>query len=116
MGDVSAFFNRYEFACKCGCGFNSVDFELLHVLEDVRQHFDRPTTINSGCRCPEYNEKIGGKKGSKHRHGIAADIVVKNVQPCDVFAYLNRNYPDKYGMGNYETFTHIDVREVKTRW
>ena len=36
-------------------------------------------TINSGCRCPEYNTKIGGVKDSAHIKGKAADILALNA-------------------------------------
>jgi len=77
MGNVSQNFNRSEFACKCGCGFSTVDVDLIKVLEVVRRRFGKPITINSACRCEDHNKNIGGSYGSKHKQGIAADIVVK---------------------------------------
>jgi uncharacterized protein YcbK (DUF882 family) len=116
MGDLSANFSRSEFACKCGCGFQTVDVELLEVITSVREKFRKPVTINSACRCDEHNKKIGGSYGSKHKQGIAADIVVKGVNPDTVYAYLDDMYPTSFGMGKYESFTHIDVRRTKARW
>ena len=55
MGDVSDNFSRSEFACKCGCGFNSVDVALLDALEQVREKFG-PVSITSGNRCPKHND------------------------------------------------------------
>ena len=37
MAQLSQYFKRSEFACKCGCGFNVVDTELLDVLIDVKK-------------------------------------------------------------------------------
>lgn len=112
----SKFFKRKEFDCNCGCGFNAVDAELLKVLEDVRTHFGAPVTINSACRCPEYNAKVGGAPGSQHKLGKACDIVAKGIPTNVVADYLEDRYPNTYGVGRYSTFTHIDVRESKGRW
>lgn len=116
MGDISANFNRSEFACKCGCGFAVVDTELLEVLEGVRQYFCEPVSITSGNRCWKHNKKVGGADHSKHALGIAADIKVANVEPQDVYDYLDRIYPDRYGIGLYSGWVHIDVREEIARW
>jgi uncharacterized protein YcbK (DUF882 family) len=110
-------FYRFEFACSCGCGKDTVDAELLDVLVDLRANFNSPITINSGYRCKNYNKKIRGAKQSQHLYGRAADIVVKNVSPIKVYSYLEKEYPSKYGLGIYDTFVHIDTRSgKKARW
>ena len=48
---ISENFSREEFACKCGCGFNTADKELVHILEKVRTKFNSPVTINSALCC-----------------------------------------------------------------
>ena len=116
MGELSRYFSRKEFSCKCGCGFQTVDAELLEVLMMVRSKFESGVTINSACRCEKHNKNIGGSYGSKHKQGIAADIVVKGVDASYVYAYLDGGFPDKYGIGKYDSFTHIDVRPEKARW
>lgn len=113
---ISQNFSREEFACKCGCGFAVVDKELVHVLEVVRTHFNAPVAINSACRCEQHNKDVGGSEGSKHKLGIAADIVVSGVEPSLVYDYLCEYAVDKYGIGKYKSFTHIDVRKEKARW
>jgi len=114
--NVSKHFKRREFACKCGCGFSTVDGELLLVLESIRSYFNEPVTINSACRCPMHNANEGGRPNSAHLMGIAADIVVKNVSPERVESFLMEMYPDRYGRKGYNTFTHIDVREPFAHW
>ncbi|PHR55928.1 MAG: serine/threonine protein kinase [Robiginitomaculum sp.] len=116
MGDLSENFSRREFSCFCECGFQTVDIELISVLEDLRAEFKMPITINSACRCENHNRLIGGSYGSKHKQGIAADIVIKGVSAVKVYKYLNKLYTNKYGIGKYDTFTHIDVRAKKARW
>lgn len=111
-------FSRKEFACKCGCGYQTVDAELLEVLVDLRNFFGRRVFINSANRCEEHNKAEGGapKKdgqrysGSKHMWGIAADIRVDGHTPDSVAEYLLSKYPNKYGIGRYNSFTHIDVQ------
>ena len=113
---VSPNFQRREFSCHCGCGFEAVDVELIKILEELRLFFDRPVHINSGCRCEKWNKRVGGKKSSYHTKGMAADIRVEYTPSHLVQDYLFDNYPNKYGIGSYKTFTHIDVRRKKARW
>jgi uncharacterized protein YcbK (DUF882 family) len=117
MGDISEHFSRSEFACNCGCGFNVVDAELIKILEGVHVYFGRAIGINSGARCAAYNamQEHSAKK-SQHLLGKAADINVVGIDPEKVATFLEEKYPNKYGIGRYNTFTHVDVRSVKARW
>ena len=116
MGNLSENFDSKEFECKCGCGGDIISYTLVDVLEDIRNHFNTPVIINSGYRCRKHNTEIGGAPGSKHCEGIAADIFVKNVKPSDVADYLEKKYYNKYGIGRYHSWVHIDVRKQKARW
>lgn len=116
MSKVSEHFDREEFACHCGCGFGSVDVELLGVLEDIRARFKKPIKITSPNRCRRHNNEIGGAINSYHTKGMATDIIVKDTLPEYVYDYLCEKYPDKYGIGKYNHWTHIDVRDSKSRW
>ncbi|SES15161.1 Peptidase M15 [Vreelandella subterranea] len=114
--DLSNHFQRREFACKCGCGFDTVDLETLVLLEDIRTHFDVPVTINSGCRCADYNRQVGGATASQHLLGRAADIRVQGVDPAEVAEYIETQHPDA-SVGRYNTFTHVDTRTSgPARW
>ncbi len=44
-------------------------------LEEVRDLLGHPMHINSGYRCPELNQAVGGSKTSAHMEGWAADFV-----------------------------------------
>lgn len=105
-----------EFACKDGADIIPIDMELVRVLQDVRDYFKVPVTINSAYRTPAYNKKVGGVNASQHIRGTAADISVKGVAPAKVYTYLTEKYSNKYGIGKYPTFTHIDTRSTKARW
>jgi uncharacterized protein YcbK (DUF882 family) len=114
---IGKYFTRDEFKCKCNlCEFDCVDKELLEVLDEVRENFDRAITITSGNRCISHNHSVGGATKSKHLYGIACDFKVDGVSSDEVYEYLDNKYPDKYGIGRYDGRTHIDVREDKARW
>ena len=115
--NISKNFTREEFECNCGeCDYDTVDVELVAVLQELREFFVKSVKITSGNRCPAYNEKIGGAAKSYHPRGRAADIQVKNVPADVVHQYLIDKYPDQYGIGKYNSFTHIDTRSTKARW
>jgi len=111
---LNKYFSRSEFACSCGCGFRTVDVEMLDVLTDLREHFGEPVRSNSGCRCEKHNQAIGGSSRSKHIFACADDITVDNVSPEKVYDYLDKRYP-VYGLGLHKTFVHFDIRSTKWR-
>ena len=53
---------------------------LCHtVLQPLRDRFG-PIRINSGYRCPELNEAVGGVANSHHLRGEAADIYLPTIE------------------------------------
>lgn len=117
MGDLSRNFNRSEFACKCGCGFNAVDENLVAALQGLRDSVGRPVGILSGLRCEKHNKNIGGAQGSMHVLGKAADIAVPGMSPrelyraCEAIPVFLRGGVG-IGFGRF----HVDVRGVRARW
>jgi uncharacterized protein YcbK (DUF882 family) len=111
---ASPYFTRAEFSCKCGCGFDTVDYELIKVLEYIREHFDKPVVVNSGCRCPAHNDSVDGSVESQHLLGRAADISVNGVEPALVYELSEQI--EVGGLGSYDTFTHVDTRVGYARW
>lgn len=107
-------FSRSEFACKDQCGFDDIDIRLVEMLQQVRDHFDAPITITSGCRCEAHNTSVGGSHRSQHLYGKAADFRVRNVPPSVVYEFCETLNPG--GLGYYATFTHMDVRAGRARW
>lgn len=112
---ISPHFTREEFACSCGCGMDTVDAELLEILEDVRFHFNSPVTVTSGNRCVAKNREAGGANDSQHLRSRAADIKVKDVHPEDVYNYLDLKHTH-IGLGLYSSWVHVDSRGSKARW
>lgn len=109
-------FRRREFACNCGCGFDTVDAETLEVLASVRKHFRKPVYITSGARCAEHNRDVGGAPNSQHLYGRAADIKVDETDADTVQDWLEAEYP-WLSVGRYLTFTHLDTRtNGPARW
>ena len=113
---LSANFKVREFACKDGSDPVFISPDLVAVLQKVRNHFGKAVTITSAYRTPLHNEAEGGTTYSQHLYGKAADIKISGVSPKRVAAYVETIMPNTGGIGTYSTFTHIDVRETKSRW
>ena len=114
---VSEHFKLREFKCDDNSRVVVLNDELVVVLETARRYFGKPIKINSGYRTVAYNSTLkNASPKSQHTHGNAADIVVSGVKPIEVYNYFNKTYPDKYGVGIYNTLVHIDVRPTKSRW
>jgi len=110
MGDLSTHFSKSEFACHCGCGFNTPNKALLDVLEQLREKIGKPIQIMSGCRCRQHNRNVGGALQSQHTLGNAADIKIEGMKPIEVAEEASELLRSKGGIGLYKTFTHVDVR------
>jgi len=113
---LSKNFTRKEFACKCGCGFSSPDPIIVEVVQFVREYFNKRTSLNSSCRCKSHNKSVGGAENSTHLYGLACDIDVDGVEPATVYRLLDKTFPDKFGIGQYKSFTHVDIRNKRARW
>lgn len=113
---LSPDFQVKEFACRDGSDKIMISLRLVHILQCIRDHFGKPVTVNSAYRTEAYNAKVGGAKASQHLRGTAADIAIKGVAPSAVAAYAETLLPNTGGIGRYQTFTHVDVREGKARW
>lgn len=118
---LSANFRVAEFAChgRGCCDKVLVDEKLVAYLQQIREHFGVPVTVNSGYRCQAHNRTVGGAAGSRHTMGQAADIGVRGVAPAEVAKYAESI--GIMGIGLYETaadgyFVHIDCRSGKSFW
>lgn len=114
--NLSKNFKVKEFACNDGSDKVIIDEKLVDILQKIRDHFGAPVTINSAYRTAEYNAKIGGVSNSQHTKGTAADIDVKGISPKQVAQYAEYLMPNMGGIGEYGTFTHVDVRSNRSRW
>jgi uncharacterized protein YcbK (DUF882 family) len=97
--------------CKCGCGSDHVQLELVIILQNIRDYFNKPVTVTSGVRCVKHNTRVGGAKKSKHLTGEAADIKIAGVSPNAIAAVANNILGHRGGVKAYPTFTHVDIRK-----
>lgn len=108
--NVSPNFKIKEFKCKDGSDTVLLDSSFVMTkLQDIRNHFGKPVTINSAYRTPAYNRKVGGATNSYHMKGMAFDIVVKDVDLDEVCKYAQSI--GILGIIRYNTFVHVDSRE-----
>ena len=64
------------------------------VLDPLREWYGRPIFINSGYRCKELNEAVGGVDGSYHLTGCAADIDARSrAENEKLFAFIRTHLP-----------------------
>ena len=117
-------FSKSEFECSCGC---EMPLEVFHNIQKVanqlqilRDAIGKSITVNSAYRCVKHNKAIGGVDSSQHILGKASDIVVKGVEPSITFDLIDLFINDcemlQGGLGNYNSFTHYDIRKIKARW
>lgn len=87
------YFTREEFRCKCGgkycSGFPEEPQEgMVRAIDNVREHFGKAFTPNSGVRCPAHNANVGGASNSRHLYGKAVDFHVPGKTAAQVLEYL----------------------------
>ena len=89
------------------------------VLQPLRDVYQKPMNVNSGYRCKELNEIVGGVPTSQHRLGEAADI--HTGSPLETFrlAHLAKSTPEIWAEIDqlicYDTFVHISHKRVGTQ-
>ncbi len=113
-----------EFECNSGVATPHEVLEnlkkLANNLQVLRDETGKKITINSGYRSPERNKAVNGKPKSQHLLGNAADLVVKDMTPSEVYAKIEElQAAGKMAIGGlhaYPTFTHYDIRGTKARW
>lgn len=114
---ASRYFSRSEFACRCGCGYDTIDADLVAILHEIREHFGSPIIITSGTRCKLHNDSLpNAAKKSAHLIGRAVDFYVLGVDDGEVVEWLEEHAPH-CGIGRYDGRTHVDTKEpLYRRW
>ena len=113
---LSKNFTVKEFACSDGTDTVFISSALVNLLQKIRNHFGKAVIINSAYRTEAHNKSIGGATYSQHKYGLAADIHINGVTPKEIAAYVETLMPSSGGIGIYQSFVHVDVRRVKSRW
>ncbi len=62
-----------------------------HVLQPVRDRFERVVSVSSGYRSPELCTAIGSKITSQHAKGQAADFEIYGLSNKELADYINEN-------------------------
>jgi peptidoglycan hydrolase-like protein with peptidoglycan-binding domain len=112
--DDIKYWSREEFRCQCGgkyCnGFPAEpDETLVRLLDDVREHFDRPGHRSSGLRCKTWNAIQGGVATSKHQYGKAMDFRIEGYTAPQVLDYVLEHIATAYAYDIDGTYVHVDV-------
>lgn len=79
-----------------------------NVLQPLRDAWGGPLFINSGFRCKELNELVGGVETSQHQFGMAADVGVTDPYALAKLAKRLGLVWDQ--MILYPSFLHISYR------
>ena len=107
------YFKEAEFSCKCGCGKNNIDFDLVSDLHKARTISKIPFFITSACRCESHNKKVGGVENSSHLKGLAVDILADTS--IKRFSILNALFFVGFSrFVVYDNFIHVDIDYSKS--
>ena len=91
----------------------------IWILDLLREKVQKPITLTSIYRSPNYNRAVGGVSNSQHLRHNAIDFKVKGLSPKRVRTIL-LNWRQaglfKGGIGTYSTFTHLDTRGTSPTW
>ena len=117
MGDLSLNFSRSEFSCRCSCGLDSIDPDLVAILQHSRTATGLSYPITSGCRCQDRNREAGGKDNSAHLpytdglcHAVdigcsdSRDMYMKGVDLIKRFRRI------EFGKKDGKLWIHVDNR------
>lgn len=91
--------------------------KVMYILDIVRAYIGKPILVNSGYRCKEINEMVGGVQNSMHTKGLAADFRTREKEDINtMFEFLRRNQKELkiIELINYKTFIHMGVSETLT--
>lgn len=103
------YFEREEFACKCGCGATSMEKKLIVIADGVRAHFGVPITVSSGRRCAKHNAKVGGVSNSRHLIGKAMDFCVSGKTSAEVLNHVQKLSGIRYAYAIDNKYVHMDI-------
>jgi len=84
--------------------------QLKTALDQIAVHYKKPVEVASGYR-------PNGRRGSMHRHCMAADIRIDGVEPMALATYA-KTVPGINGVGTYRRtdLVHVDVRHEQFAW
>lgn len=63
-------------------------YQLMEVLDDIREKWGSPIKVTSGYRCPKLNKLVGGSATSVHKIGFAADLQPMNGEMDEFITFM----------------------------
>lgn len=104
------FFDKSEFACRCGCGFPAEPKEkLIRVADKIRDELGGAATVSSGVRCKQHNANVGGVSNSRHLSGKAMDFCVANVSASRLLEEVKKHPEIRYAYAIDGRYVHMDI-------
>lgn len=80
------------------------------ILQPLREHLERPITINSAYRSPRVNASVGGSPRSQHMKGEAADIRVANMEVSELVSIINKlDLPYHQLINEFDHWVHVSI-------
>jgi len=109
------YFNYEEFDSPDIQGSGQLmDEKMLSMLDEVREMYGKPISINSGYRTIRHNAKVGGKSKSSHLKGLAVDIACSTSR--DRYNLLEALKSVGFNrIGIAKSFIHVDLDFDKTQ-
>jgi len=97
MANLSKNFTTDEFACKCGCGYDTPEPELVRMLQATRDLYGKPIKITSA-----------------HIYGKAVDIATPTgADRYMLIKALLASGFDRIGINFKSRFIHADIDDSK---
>lgn len=112
------YFTKQELQCK-GSGELVLDIRFASRLPELRATWNSPMALNSCCRSPEHNKRVGGHPNSLHltknpkhsTHGTAAcDVRWADWSDDFKLGFATLAYSKGWSVGLHNSFCHIDAR------
>lgn len=96
----------------------NLEYLIDNLLDKIREEYGNPITVNSGYRCDELNEAVGGVSNSQHRTGEAADITVGSIEDNKVLFNLIKDSGlefDQLIWENGGVWVHVSLKRENNR-
>lgn len=65
--------------------YDNLENLVDNLLDPIRERFATPIIVNSGYRCKELNEIVGGVDNSQHRSGQAVDFYFQGFDRTELY-------------------------------
>jgi uncharacterized protein YcbK (DUF882 family) len=83
---------------------------FVSKLDELRERWGQPMTINSGLRTQAHNATVGGKPNSAHLRGLAADIKTAGLSEAIRLAIFAAQHGWlRIGVDQQGRFVHLDA-------